>query len=307
MIKQKHFMDIENLREEDTDLREGNGHGFQKGDMIQISEKFDGANACIGYDPDEDRLIAFSRKQQLSLVNTLNGFYEYVSLLSADILRSNPGYRVFGEWSGARNKIVYKDDAKNKWYVYDIFDTHLGAWLPQRAVKVFCEKQGLTYIHVLYEGQFVSWDHCRTFCHSPAYGEVQEGIVVKNQTRLNDPNTRQPFYLKIVNDDFKETMKRRQKIVDPETEAAKTEAFALAQTIVTRNRVEKMLFKLRDEGELPDKLQPSDMGMVARILPRRIYEDCVKEEREIVEECGAYFGKDCGSIAMKFAREVIVG
>ena len=42
MIKQKHFMDIENLREEDTELRQGNGHGFVVGDIIQISEKIDG-------------------------------------------------------------------------------------------------------------------------------------------------------------------------------------------------------------------------------------------------------------------------
>ena len=44
-MKQKHFMDIENLREEDTELRQGNGYGFVVGDIIQISTKVDGSNA----------------------------------------------------------------------------------------------------------------------------------------------------------------------------------------------------------------------------------------------------------------------
>ncbi len=37
------------------------------------------------------------------------------------------------------------------------------------------------------------------------------------------------------------------------------------------------------------------------------YDDCVKEEPEIIEVCGKYAGKLCGSIAMKHAREMIVG
>ena len=65
-------------------------------------------------------------------------------------------------------------------------------------------------------GEFISWEHCMTFCNSPAYGDKQEGIVIKNQTKLNDPNTRMPFVLKIVNDCFSEVKRenRRQKLED---------------------------------------------------------------------------------------------
>lgn len=305
MIKQKHFMDIENLREEDTELRQGNGHGFVVGDIIQISEKYDASNACCAYDTDTDKLVAFSRKQTLNYSNTLNGFWNYVELLNPEVFKNNPSWRVFGEWGGSKNKIRYNPEYKNTWFVYDIYDVDNEQWLAQDIVKEFCNVAGLTYIHELYYGPFISWEHCRTFLHSPAYGDTQEGIVVKNQSRLNCPDTRLPFYLKIVNDDFKESIKTREKVIDPAVEAVKSESQRIVESIVTKNRVEKELFKMRDEGILPEKLAPTDMGLVARYLPKRIYDDCVKEEKELVIAAGEYFGKMCSAQAMKLARGII--
>ena len=64
---------------------------------------------------------------------------------------------------------------------------------------------------------------------------------------------------------------------------------------------------MRDEGILPEKIEPQDMKIVAQNLPKRIYEDCVKEENELVIEAGEFFGKMCGSKAMSFAKEIIFG
>lgn len=307
MIKQKHFMDIENLREEDTELRRGNGYGFVVGDIIQISEKYDASNACCAYDTDTDKLVSFSRKQTLNYSNTLNGFWNYVELLNPEPFKKHPSWRVFGEWGGSKNKIRYNPEYKNTWFVYDIYDVDSEQWLPQDIVKEFCKEANLVYIHELYYGPFISWDHCKTFLHSPAYGDTQEGIVIKNETRLNCPDTRLPFYLKIVNDDFKESMKTREKVIDPTVEAAKAESQRIVESIVTKNRVEKELFKMRDEGVIPEKLTPYDMGLVARYLPKRIYDDCVKEEKELVVAAGEYFGKMCSAQAMKLARGIIAG
>ena len=49
------------------------------------------------------------------------------------------------------------------------------------------------------------------------------------------------------------------------------------------------------------------MKIVAQNLPKRIYEDCVKEEKESVMACGEYFGKMCGSTVMKHAKSIILG
>ena len=305
-MKQKHFMDIENLREEDTPLRMGNAHGFAVGDIISVTEKIDGSNFCIAYDEEDDSLAAFSRKQKLSYDKTLSGAWNYAQMLDKTAFKNHPSWRIFGEWA-QKNKIRYDERFKNKWVVYDIYDVATEQWQSQDVVKEFCEESGLEYVHELYYGPFISWDHCRSFLHSPGYGDTQEGIVVKNQSKMNETDTRLPFYLKIVNDDFKESMKTREKEVDPEKEISRLEAERIVASIVTKNRVEKELFKMRDEGILPETLQPSDMKLVAQNLPKRIYDDCVKEEKELVIAAGEHFGKMCSSQSMRFAREIVCG
>lgn len=308
-MKQKHFMDIENLREESTELRESNALGFEIGDIIQITEKYDGANACACWDSEENCMKAFSRKQELGFQNTLNGFWNFVQAFSEEtiaLFQAHPYWRIFGEWN-LKNKIVYNDTGKVKhWYVYDIFDTETERWLHQADVRHFCEDANLEYINVLYYGPFTGWEHVKTFLHSPAYGDKQEGIVCKDQTKLNNPDTRLPFYLKIVNEDFKEKMKTREKVINPEAEAAKQEAIEMASSIITKNRVEKELFKMRDEQIVPEKITPQDMGLVARTLPQRIYDDCIKEDKELVLQCGEHFTNTCKSLSMKYAREIIL-
>lgn len=312
-MKQKHFIDIQNIREEDTELRNRNTYAFDTDCVIQITEKYDGSNACACYDQEEDKMVAFSRKQELNYSNTLNGFWNYIQTLpdeAIEVFRAYPNFRVYGEWAN-KNKIIYADTGKVKhWYVYDIYDVETGQWQYQPVVKMFCEKAGLEYIHELYNGKFVSWDHCRSFLNSPAYGDRQEGIVIKNQTKLqswDDDDIKAPCYLKIVNEDFKESMKTKEKIIDPEKENAKAEAQKIMESICTANRIEKELFKMRDEGILPEKIEPTDFRIIAQNLPKRIYEDLLKEEKELVVACGEYAGKACNSTVMSIAKELILG
>ena len=49
------------------------------------------------------------------------------------------------------------------------------------------------------------------------------------------------------------------------------------------------------------------MRIVAQNLPKRIFEDCVKEENELVVEAGEFFGKMCGSTTMNWAKKIIFG
>jgi hypothetical protein len=303
----KHFIDIEHIRMSgDNGLVKTNTGAFEVGDEIQITEKWDGSNASAYWDAEAGAMHACSRKQDLSPSNTLGGFYDFIMTLPEPAVRmfkKHPNFIVFGEW-GNKNKIVYNKEFYKRWYVYDIYDTMKEEWLLQKSVKIFAHKAGLEYIHVLYEGQFISWEHCMTFMNSPMYGDRQEGIVVKNQTKLNDGNIRLPKYLKIVNDDFKETMKT--KVVDLEALAEKERLQKLTETIVTRVRVEKNIRKAIDEGVYPAELTPEDMSIVARDLPRRLYNDCIKEEPEIVAMI-PNFGKFCGSTTMKLAKNIILG
>ena len=306
-MEQKHFIDIQNLIETSTELKASNAGAFEKGDIIQITEKIDGSNASIRYDEEIHTLRAFSRRLPLNESNTLNGFFDYVQTLRPFDFADTPDLVIFGEWL-IKNKINYYPESYKKWYVYDIYDVTKNEWKSQTFVKGFCFAHDLQYVHVLYQGPFISWDHCRSFCHSPYYGTTQEGIVVKNITKLNK-GLRLPVYLKIVNDEFKETKKVKE-VKSPEVLASEAKAYELAGTIVTPRRVEKMLFALRDDGILPDKILPEDMKTVAKNLPKRVFDDCIKEENETVKAINALesipFSKICNSLTMKTAKELIL-
>lgn len=300
-MERKSFMDIQRLKE-------GFADDFRPGDEIVIQEKFDGSNASFRYDVETGKLVAFSRRQTLNpLDNTLSGFYNYIQSLNADEFKDYPDYVVFGEWSGARNAIIYYPECTKKWYVFDIYDVNEQVYLQQSEVKKFAEEHGLDYINTYYVGPFISWDHVMSFMGTSAYGDIQEGIIVKNQTKLNDPNTRLPFVVKIVGEKFHEIKKTNhaKKVVDPKKLQERAAAQELTESIVTRRRVEKELYKMRDDGIIPADWCEKDMKTVARELPSRIYQDCIKEEPETVTEIGQFFGKFCSSTAMKYARNIL--
>ena len=309
-MEQKKFMDIERVKFA-SELVTGNNMGFEPGDEIVVQEKVDGSNASIRYDVETDSLVAFSRKQTLDYSKTLNGFWNYVQSLNADEYKDTPSYVIFGEWM-VHNHIHYTEDVYKRWIVYDIYDTETQQYLAQNLVKEFCDKHNLEYIHVLYTGKFTSWnDLIEKFAENTSYycDVKAEGFIVKNQTKLNNPNSRTPFVLKIVNDSYSEINKSNhiRKIEDPQKLQAKAHAQEIVDTIVTKRRVEKEIRKMIDEQLLPKKIEPKDMSVVARSLPKRIYDDCVKEEVELVREAGEFFGKLCGAKTMNYAKEIILG
>lgn len=301
-MQQKKFMDIQRLKDQFVD-------GFRPGDMIVVQEKIDGSNAATRYDAETGTMVTFSRKKTLDQYNTLNGFYNYIQTLNVDDYKEFPQYVIFGEWTGARNAIIYNKESTNKWYVFDIYDVEKEQYLPQEYVKEFAEEHDLIYVNTYYVGPFISWEHTMSFMGTSAYGDTQEGIVVKNQTRLNDQSERLPFVVKIVGEKFQEIKKSNhiRKIENPQKLQERQNAMTLTESIVTMRRVEKELYKMRDEGILPLDWSESDMTKVARELPSRVYADCVKEEPEIVNEVGKYFGKFCSATAMKYARNIILG
>lgn len=296
----KKFMDIQRIKESYAE-------GFHKGDEIVIQCKIDGANAAIRYDSETDSVIAQSRKNILGLGNNLRGFWEWSQTLDKELVKSVLGNNLvlFGEWA-CPHTVVYPPEVYNKAYFYDVYDINAETYLHQDKVKEIIAKLGLIYVPTHYAGEFISWEHCMSFLDKIVMGgEIEEGIVVKNMTRLNDPNNRQPFYLKIVNEKFSETKgQKRVKVVDPDKLKSMEENKALAETIVTPARVEKLLNKFVDDGILPEDWGNTEMPIIAKNLTKAIYEDCVKEEPETVKQIGN-FGKVANSIVMQIARGIM--
>ena len=296
----KKFMDIERIKT-------SNCIGFQKGDYIVIQEKIDGANAAIRYDAETDTIVAQSRKNILSINNNLRGFYEWSQTLDKELVKYILGtrYILFGEWL-VPHSVEYPNEKYNHAYFYDIYDTVEQKYLPQTEVRQRIGELGLTCVPVFYEGEFTSWEDCMEYVGKTELGgKYGEGIVIKNMTRLNDSNTRNPFYIKIVGDKFKETKGQKHvKEIDPEKLHAVEENKALAETIITESRVIKILNKFIDEGILPNDWCANEMPIIAKNLTKAVYEDCVKEEPETVKQIDN-FGKVANGIAMKLARDIM--
>lgn len=295
-MEHKKYMDIERLKETFAD-------GFEVGDEIIVQEKIDGANASWQYDEESNTLQSFSRRKVLDFKETLRGFYQFVQELHKEEYKTSPDVRVFSEWL-VLHTVPYPQDAYNKAYVYDLYDTKLEKYLPQDEVKEFCEQHNLIYSPVLYSGKFTSWDEIlKLVGQTKLGGEYGEGIVVKNMTKLNNPNTRKPFYTKIVCEKFSETKGQSNKIVDPEKLKEREVAREETSRIVTEARVIKLLHKMVDDGIISEDWDEKSMSIIAKMLPREVYNDCVKEENDIVISVGSNFGKFASSITMGIVKE----
>ncbi len=86
----------------------------------------------------------------------------------------------------------------------------------------------------------------------------------------------------------------------------KERAVYIVDMIVTERRVEKELYKMRDKGIIPEKISLRDLNIVAKYLPKRISENCVKEETTLVEEAGEYFEKTCSAKVMKCVKALLL-
>ena len=301
-MDQKKYVDIERLKDKYA-------MAFKAGEHITVSEKIDGANASIRYDAETGSLAAFSRRQRLTEDNNLQGFYAYVLTLDpvkwADVT-SNGRFIVFGEWL-VKHTIKYPDDLMRKFYVFDVWDTEAEQYVPWFLTYQIAQALGLKTVPIFYDGEFTSWEDLyalvgRTEMQAEPTGE---GIVIKSQDRLDNKFSGTPAYVKIVAKEFSEVHQSKpQKEIDPAKIAAKQAAEAQAEAIVTQRRVEKTIQKFIEDNLIPENWDEKNLGAIAKILPRAVYEDCVKEEPETVAQI-ENFGKICAGIAMRHARALV--
>lgn len=296
----KKYVDIERLKDKFAEA-------FKVGEHITITEKIDGANASIAVGED-GKLIAFSRRNELTPENTLQGFYGYVQSLDPTMISCVLGtrYIFFGEWL-VKHTIKYPQEKMKQFYVFDVWDTEVEQYIPWEQTKQMAEFCGLKMVPVFYDGPFISWEHVYSFVGKTEMGgePTGEGVVIKSQDRLDNKFSGTPAYVKIVAKEFSEVHQSKpQKDIDPAKIAARQAAEALAETIVTPRRVEKAIQKFVEDGIVPENWDEKDLGTIAKNLPRAIYNDCVKEEPETVAQI-ENFGKICGSLSMKLARGLI--
>lgn len=284
---------------------------FMVGEPIIIQEKIDGSNASFYYDVETNSLKACSRRLELSEENTLNGFYNWVQSLPVDKVKEVIGdrYIIFGEWM-TKHSIKYPDDVMKNFYMFDVWDKKTEQYLPfedTRSIFNRLSECGIErFVPIFYTGAFVSWEHTLSFVGKTEMGAEPcgEGIVIKRQSKLDSKSSRDPFYVKIVSEKFSEVHKSKPKTIDPEKmaqlEAEKTEV----ATVVTKRRCIKMLQKFEEDNIIPSDWGGESMKIISKNLPAAVFEDCRKEEPEVVA-ANKKFGKICAQLCMQYAREIL--
>lgn len=276
------------------------------GDNIIIQEKIDGANASFTLQ--EGELKSFSRNRVLEATNTLGGFYEFVlNKFSGKEYLLNENYVYFGEWTNP-HKVKYEGYEK-QFFLFDVYDKTQGKYLPFEAVEHEAITLGLNLIPVFYKGEYKSFEHLESFIGKTevngVIGDKQlgEGIVVKNVDYFDRFGNQ--MYVKLVVEEFREVQKQK-KAKNP-TEFMNTPEYILAQELATKPRVEKIIYKLFDEGIVNNELDKKDVGVVFKECNIRTYEDILKEEKNSLEglDC-ENFRKFVSTNAKKYAREYLM-
>lgn len=249
---------------------------LNRGDQIIIQEKVDGANASFAVVDGE--LKCWSRNRELSMSNTLEGFYVWAKQ-NIEVDKLLEGVVYFGEWT-AQHKVVYEGYAK-QFFLYDIYNLHLEEYVSFSMVRDEAKRLGLNLIPVFFEGEFESFEQLmsyvgRTELNGKLGQEVSgEGIVVKN-VDYRDSFGKQMF-VKLVVDKFAEVqMQKAPK--DPKKKFTPEEL--KVRECITSPRVEKQLFKMIEEGLLERDYGVEDMGKILKHISPLVAEDILKEEMD---------------------------
>ena len=194
--------------------------------------------------------------------------------------------------------------------MFDVLDTETEQYLPLEKTLMFfnkLNKLGIEkFVPIFYNGSFVSWEHVASFVGRSDVGASPsgEGVVIKRQDNLNSKSSNSPYYLKLVSEIFSEVHKSKSKTIDLTKMEEREKQKNIVTSIVTPQRIEKMLFKLIDEGLIPENWNCKNMSEIAKILPKEIFDDCRKEEPELVLSCDN-FGKICSSVTMQYVRTML--
>lgn len=259
---------------------------IQEGDIISITEKIDGANASFRLDSTNPLGVScYSRNRLLDEDNTLSGFYGWVNENILPIKEKlNSNYIYFGEWL-VKHKVQYKTEYYKNFYLFSIWDITKEQYVSDDIVIAESKRLCLTTVPYKYIGQYVSFEHLMSFVGQSDMTEepnTGEGVVVKNVSYFDKFNKQ--CFVKLVSEKFAEVQKQRL----PKNPNVTNRLIPIIKSVLTKPRVEKLLFKLVDEGLLKEDYSIKDMGIILRALGNKVYEDIMKEESDLFIE----FDKD---------------
>lgn len=254
-------------------------------DMIVIEEKMDGAN--FRFMIKDGKIIFGSRSQQLTSdegedTNIQKNFLRAVNFIreqvwsNIDVTESKKyeKYIFHGECM-VSHTMSYDWDKVPPYLGFDIYDTENEEYFGIKIINTIFDELGLRLVPIV---KIVTAGRLKDINEKmipiSRYSLHQaEGIVFKNYKKQ--------IFAKLVQEKFKE---KNKKVFGEGKKYAKTDEDYLTAVYCTNARIDKMIFKLIDEGE---KL---DMPMMKK-LPTRVYKDIWEENwQEIMNLKGKVIG-----------------
>lgn len=248
----KKYMHVERISSELNSEIDGL---LTQGSVVYVFPKLDGSNHCAWYDSDTGEVEYASRNQVLSAQNDPTGFYRYAQDRQniRRMCEDNPYLIFYGEYLTPHTLKTYKNDAWNKWYVFDVFDTRTGRYMKFSDYILILDNYNIDYVELLggamiplQEDALIGFMENNHWLMAEGIGE---GIVVKNYDFVNSHGRQ--VWGKMVRSEF--TAESREK-----EEKEMTEVEMLVEKTLTPEYLSKEYLKMtKDVGvEWDDKMTP---------------------------------------------------
>lgn len=257
-----------------------------------IFPKIDGTNSSLWV---EDGIIhAGSRKRELTLDNDNADFFS--SIKDDDRIKAffkdYPNLRLYGEWLVPHTLKNYKDDAWNKFYVFDVISNNIivqndninSRYLPYEEYSKILDKYGIDYIPLIKSIENPSYNDIIACLNEIDFLTTDgngEGIVIKNYKYRNCYNRQ--TWAKIVKAEFqsvhnKKTSNGNNKKSFSKNIVGSVEPY-IVENFVTDAFIEKEYSKIIAEN--PDI---EDKKLSNRLLGRVWHELIVEESYNIIKK-----------------------
>ena len=251
---------------------------------VYVFPKLDGTNSSLWMEGRENEWVflkAGARTRQLDTINPGNqdnaGFAswcmsERIFPLWNTFFKSFPNLRLYGEWLVPHSFKGYREDAWNKFYVFDVYNDETNQYLSYEQYASILNDYGIEYIPPLALITNASYENFlkilnQNFFLCPDGGVPGKGIVIKNYDYQNKFG--QQCFAKIIRQEFKELHART--MGAPEINTGIMNEERVLDICLTQVLIDKTIAKISNEHA----------GWSSKNIPElfgRVYYDIIKEE-----------------------------
>lgn len=245
--------------------------------ITHIFPKLDGTNASIWNK--NNQIAAGSRNRELSTNSDNAHFFSTILFRDGHLeyILKHPTHILYGEWLVPHTIKNYRQEAWNRFWIFDVYDRSTNKFLPYDVYKPLLEEFSLDVIPCIKSFKNGSWEN---FLHEAKNnagfllpdGEIGEGIVIKNYDWVN--SHQQVTWAKIVLAEFKDKFHTA---MGHDTQENISHAATIVAKACTVSLIEKEYAKIvLSEGKWENKLIPRLLHTVFHSVVTEELWDCLK-------------------------------